>query len=101
MCGAVWAPDFEKHARYAQQRKRQHYERDEKGIPVHWVERMRRSISTTMWQFSTTRMLHEYTERLYLPAAGVEVASEAADATNAAAGEEAAGEAAGEVEVPQ
>jgi len=32
---------------------------------------MRRSMATTLWQFSTTRMLHEYTERLYLPAAGV------------------------------
>ena len=39
-----------------------------------WVERMRRWIATTLWQFSTTRMLHEYTERLYLGAAGVEVA---------------------------
>ena len=27
-----------------------------------------------LWRFSTTRMLHEYTERLYLPAAGVPVA---------------------------
>ena len=26
-----------------------------------------------LWRFSTTRMLHEYTERLYLPAAGVPV----------------------------
>jgi hypothetical protein len=33
---------------------------------------MRRSIASTLWQFSTTRMLHEYTERLYLPAAGIE-----------------------------
>jgi hypothetical protein len=38
---------------------------------------MRRSIATTLWQFSTTRMLHEYTERLYLPAAGIEVKQEA------------------------
>ena len=52
----------------------EYYERDEKGIPARWVERMRRSIATTLWQFSTTRMLHEYTERLYLPAAGIEVA---------------------------
>jgi hypothetical protein len=34
---------------------------------------MRRSIASTIWQFSTTRMLHEYTERMYLPAAGVPV----------------------------
>jgi hypothetical protein len=30
-------------------------------------------MSTSLWHFSTTRMLQEYTERLYLPAAGVEV----------------------------
>ena len=51
----------------------EYYERDTSGVPVRWVERMRRSIASTLWQFSTTRMLHEYTERLYLPAAGIEV----------------------------
>ena len=30
-------------------------------------------MTTSLWRFSTTRMLHEYTEGLYLPAAGVEV----------------------------
>ena len=55
----------------------EYYDRDEKGVPVHWVERMRRSIGTILWQFSTTRMLHEYTEMLYLPAAGIEVTQEA------------------------
>ena len=43
-----------------------------RACPARWVERMRRSMATTLWQFSTTRMLHEYTERLYLPAAGIE-----------------------------
>jgi starch phosphorylase len=50
-----------------------YYERDAKGLPKAWVEQMRRSMATTLWRFSTTRMLQEYTERLYLPAAGVEV----------------------------
>jgi starch phosphorylase len=50
----------------------EYYDRDEAGIPVRWVERMRRSIGADLWQFSTTRMLHEYTEQLYLPAAGIE-----------------------------
>jgi starch phosphorylase len=54
----------------------EYYDRDESGIPVRWVERMRRSIATNLWQFSTTRMLHEYTERLYLPAAGIETRQE-------------------------
>ncbi len=78
----------------------EYYERDEKGIPTRWVERMRRSIATTLWQFSTTRMLHEYTERLYLPAAGVDVAGETAAMGSAGAADEAAGEA-GEVGVSQ
>jgi glycogen phosphorylase len=55
----------------------EYYDRDEAGIPVRWVERMRRSIGADLWQFSTTRMLHEYTERLYLPAAGIQVKQEA------------------------
>jgi starch phosphorylase len=45
--------------------------RGQSGPPARWVERMRRSMASTLWQFSTTRMLHEYTERLYLPAAGI------------------------------
>ncbi len=50
-----------------------YYERGPSGIPIGWTERMRASIASTIWRFSTTRMLHEYTEQLYLPAAGVTV----------------------------
>jgi starch phosphorylase len=50
-----------------------YYDRDSNGLPRRWLETVRRSMSTTLWRFSTTRMLHEYTERLYLPAAGVTV----------------------------
>ena len=50
-----------------------YYERGPNGIPAGWTERMRSSIGSTLWRFSTTRMLHEYTEQLYLPAAGVVV----------------------------
>jgi glycogen phosphorylase len=50
-----------------------YYDRDKAGIPTRWVEIMRRAMATSLWQFSTTRMLQEYTEGLYLPAAGVEV----------------------------
>jgi glycogen phosphorylase len=49
-----------------------YYERDADGIPLAWLAQMKRSMSSTLWRFSTTRMLHEYTEQLYLPAAGVE-----------------------------
>jgi starch phosphorylase len=49
------------------------YDHDRSGLPRQWAERMRRSIATTIWRFSTTRMLAEYAEELYLPAAGVAV----------------------------
>jgi glycogen phosphorylase len=48
-----------------------YYNRDESGVPTGWLGIMRRSMATALWRFSTTRMLHEYTEQLYLPAAGV------------------------------
>jgi starch phosphorylase len=47
-----------------------YYERDEAGLPSTWVGWMRRSMAKALWRFSTTRMLHEYAEKLYLPAAG-------------------------------
>ena len=50
-----------------------HYERDADGLPRRWLSVMRRAMSTALWRFSATRMLHEYTEQLYLPAAGVPV----------------------------
>jgi starch phosphorylase len=53
-----------------------YYERDRSGLPQARLTTMRRAMATTLWRFSTTRMLHEYTELLYLPAAGVEVDDE-------------------------
>ncbi|HSO29143.1 MAG TPA: alpha-glucan family phosphorylase, partial [Candidatus Sulfomarinibacteraceae bacterium] len=49
-----------------------YYERDAAGLPSTWIGWMRRSMAAAIWRFSTTRMLHEYAEKLYLPAAGVE-----------------------------
>ncbi len=51
-----------------------YYDRSEDGVPERYVQLMRNSIASTIWNFSTTRMLHEYVERLYLPAAGVDLA---------------------------
>jgi starch phosphorylase len=50
-----------------------YYGRNEDDVPEGWTAQMRRSIASTIWRFSTIRMLHEYVEREYLPAAGVEV----------------------------
>jgi glucan phosphorylase len=40
------------------------YERNANGVPERWLERMKKSIELSN-QFSTTRMLHEYREKLY------------------------------------
>ncbi len=46
--------------------------RDASGVPVAWVARMRASMSRLAPRFSTNRMMREYVERLYLPAAAAE-----------------------------
>jgi len=55
-----------------------YYGRRDDDIPEGWTAEMRRSIGSTIWRFSTIRMLHEYVEQLYMPAAGVEVKKPAA-----------------------
>ncbi len=54
-----------------------YYDRDAAGLPTRWLTVTRRAMATALWRFSTTRMLHEYTEHLYLPAAGVSVSEHA------------------------
>jgi starch phosphorylase len=44
------------------------YRRDERGIPVDWVRRMRAGIAGLAPRFSSNRMLQDYAERLYRPA---------------------------------
>ena len=56
-----------------------YYERDANGVATRWLQLMRNSIASTIWRFSTTRMLHEYVERLYLPAAAAEDGAAAAE----------------------
>jgi glycogen phosphorylase len=46
-----------------------YYDRDEEGLPRRWLDLMKESIASTIWQFSTTRMLEQYVEQLYVPAA--------------------------------
>jgi starch phosphorylase len=45
------------------------YERDERGIPIEWVRRMRASIARLAPLFSSNRMLQDYVAKLYRPAA--------------------------------
>ncbi|MFN6963321.1 MAG: alpha-glucan family phosphorylase [Pyrinomonadaceae bacterium] len=41
------------------------YARDERGVPVDWVRRMKNAIATLTPQFSADRMVSEYVERIY------------------------------------
>ena len=43
------------------------YDRDERGIPRAWIGRIRRSMATLLPQFTTWRMVQEYTRNYYLP----------------------------------
>jgi starch phosphorylase len=45
------------------------YTRNDKGIPVAWVKRMRESMARLTPRFSADRTVREYTEEQYLPAA--------------------------------
>ncbi|HTL54815.1 MAG TPA: hypothetical protein VL361_04015, partial [Candidatus Limnocylindrales bacterium] len=42
------------------------FERDAKGVPRQWIQRIRRAMITLVPQFTTRRMVREYTERYYL-----------------------------------
>lgn len=45
------------------------YQRDEEGIPLGWIAKMRASMSRLTSQFSANRAVRDYTENYYLPAA--------------------------------
>ncbi|MGN6804298.1 MAG: alpha-glucan family phosphorylase [Ginsengibacter sp.] len=45
------------------------YERNEKGIPGQWIEKMRNSMGQLTPRFSANRTVREYTEKYYVPAA--------------------------------
>jgi len=47
-----------------------YYDRDDQGIPRGWVARMKRTIKTLGWRFNTDRMVKDYVQHCYLPAAG-------------------------------
>jgi len=46
-----------------------YYERDAEGLPRRWLRMMKRSIATVAPRFSASRMVREYAEQAYLPAA--------------------------------
>ncbi len=46
------------------------YDRNAQGVPVEWVQHMRHAILTLAWRFNSDRMVRDYVEKMYLPAAG-------------------------------
>jgi glycogen phosphorylase len=49
-----------------------YYERDSEGIPRGWIRRVKRAIRTLAWRYNADRMVKDYVEQCYLPAAGGE-----------------------------
>jgi len=47
-----------------------YYERDRDGLPRRWIARVKRAIRTLGWRFSADRMVMDYVEKAYIPAAG-------------------------------
>jgi starch phosphorylase len=47
-----------------------YYQRDGDGLPRGWIKRMKRTIRTLGWRFNADRMVMDYTQKCYLPAAG-------------------------------
>jgi len=45
------------------------YDRDDSGVPKRWVEMMKQSIAQLGEDFNTNRMVQQYAEQFYLPAA--------------------------------
>jgi starch phosphorylase len=47
-----------------------YYDRDRHGLPLEWIARVKRAIRTLGWRFSAERMVMDYVQRMYIPAAG-------------------------------
>jgi starch phosphorylase len=46
------------------------YARDAEGLPRGWIARIKRAIRTLAWRYNADRMVQDYVERCYMPAAG-------------------------------
>ena len=46
------------------------FERNAAGLPLGWIERMKRSIMSLAWRYNADRMVTDYVSHSYLPAAG-------------------------------
>ncbi len=47
-----------------------YYERDADDLPQQWIRRIKRSVRTLGWRFNSDRMVMDYVNQCYVPAAG-------------------------------
>ncbi|AMV19401.1 alpha-glucan family phosphorylase [Planctomyces sp. SH-PL14] len=47
-----------------------YYRRDQDGLPLEWIARMKRAVRTLGWRFNADRMVMDYVQQTYVPAAG-------------------------------
>jgi starch phosphorylase len=50
------------------------YDRDARGVPSHWIKRIKNALKTLGWRYNATRMVVDYAENAYLPASGTKTA---------------------------
>jgi len=46
------------------------YDRDDRGVPLGWMRRMKHAIRSLAWRFSSDRMVKDYLHHAYIPTAG-------------------------------
>jgi starch phosphorylase len=49
-----------------------YYARDPQGVPGAWIGRVKRAIRTLAWRYNADRMVMDYVQQCYMPAAGGE-----------------------------
>ena len=47
-----------------------YYNRDQSGLPREWIARQKNGLRTLAWRFNADRMVMDYVQHRYLPAAG-------------------------------
>jgi starch phosphorylase len=50
------------------------YERDTRGVPIRWLQRVKRALRTLGWRYNASRMVADYAEGAYLPASATATA---------------------------
>jgi glycogen phosphorylase len=51
------------------------YKHDDSGLPREWIARVKHALESLAWSYNAARMVHDYTQMCYLPAAGASTSS--------------------------